>query len=181
MVSLKNSLRTLFYYPSAIFGMLVVLLLIFTAVYAMVTIPYREAIRLWRGGEEVWYQNPKFAPPAWINLFSSKKYAESFAVNTSDGSMVKEVTPGAEGTATVNTSYTFDFLSDYYPQEIILYFNSTYDEKQPFISVEWVTPDDRTVLIVNLAMSQKHTYRFSQDAKLKTKLRTDDTIPYLFS
>jgi peptide/nickel transport system permease protein len=181
MASLKNSLRTLFYYPSAIFGMLVVLLLVFTAVYAMVKIPYREAIRLWRGGEEVWYQNPKFAPPAWINLFSSKKYAESFAVNTSDGSMVKEVTPGAEGTATVNASYTFDFLSDYYPQEMILYFNSTYEEKQPFISVEWVTPDDRTIRIVNLAMSQKQTYRVSQDAKLKTKLRTDEIIPYLFS
>src|SRR5688572_32208638 len=108
MVSLKNSLRTLFYYPSAIFGMLVVLLLVFTAVYAMVKIPYREAIRLWRGGEEVWYQNPKFAPPAWINLFSTKKYAESFSIRTSDGSMVKEVTPGAEGTSTMEASYTYD-------------------------------------------------------------------------
>ena len=65
--------------------MLVVFLLVFTAVYAMIKIPYNEAIRLWRGGEDVWYQNPKFAPPAWINLFSSKKYAESFAVKTADG------------------------------------------------------------------------------------------------
>src|ERR687891_1649933 len=95
----RSSFQKFFYYPSAVLGMLVVFLLVFTAVYAMIKIPYREAIRLWRGGEEVWYQNPKFAPPAWINLFSSKKYAESFAVNTSDGSMVKEVTPGAEGTA----------------------------------------------------------------------------------
>lgn len=161
--------------------MLVVLLLVFTAVYAMIKIPYREAIRLWRGGEEVWYQNPKFAPPAWINLFSSKKYAESFAVRTSDETMVKDVTPGAEGTSTIEASYTFDFLSDYYPQEMILYLTSTYEAKQPFISVEWVTPDGRTVRIVNLAMSKKQTYRFSQDEKLRTKLRTDDIIPYLFS
>ena len=157
------------------------LLLVFTAVYAMIKIPYREAIRLWRGGEEVWYQNPKFAPPAWINLFSSKKYAESFAVRTSDETMVKDVTPGAEGTSTIEASYTFDFLSDYYPQEMILYLTSTYEAKQPFISVEWVTPDGRTVRIVNLAMSKKQTYRFSQDEKLRTKLRTDDIIPYLFS
>lgn len=161
--------------------MLVVLLLVFTAVYAMIKIPYREAIRLWRGGEEIWYQNPKFAPPAWINLFSSKKYAESFAVRTSDETMVKEVTPGAEGTSTIEASYTFEFLSDYYPQEMILYLTSTYEAKQPFISVEWVTPDGRTVRIVNLAMSKKQTYRFSQDEKLRTKLRTDDIIPYLFS
>src|SRR5437773_12331329 len=134
MNTFKKSLQSLFYYPSAIVGMLVVFLLIFTAIYAMIKIPYREAIRLWRGGEEVWYQNPKFAPPAWINLFSSKKYAESFAVRTSDGTMTKEVTPGPEGTSTMSISYTFDFSYDYYPQEMILYLSSTYKEKQPFIS-----------------------------------------------
>src|SRR5574339_1147036 len=106
MNALKNSLRNLLYYPSAVLGMLVVFLLVFTAAYAMVKIPYNEAIRMWRGGEEVWYQNPKFAPPAWINLFSSKKYAESFAVKTSDGSLPNEVTPGAEGTSTMEASYT---------------------------------------------------------------------------
>jgi peptide/nickel transport system permease protein len=181
MNSLKNSLQNLFYYPSAMLGMLVVFLLVFTAVYAMIKIPYREAIRLWRGGEDVWYQNPKFAPPAWINLFSTKKYAESFAVSTSDGSMTREVTPGAEGTSTMEATYTFDFLYDYYPQDLILYFTSTYTEKQPFISVEWDTPDGRTIRVVNTALSRKFTYRFSQDAKLKTKLKGDDVIPALFS
>lgn len=181
MKSLKNSLRNLLYYPSAVLGILVVFLLVFTAVYAMIKIPYREAIRLWRGGEEVWYQNPKFAPPAWINLFSSKKYAESFAVRTSDGSMEKEVTPGAEGTSTMEASYTFDFTSDYYPQELILYLTSSYTEKQPFISAEWLTPDGRTIRLTNTAVSQKQTYRVSQDQKLQTKLRTEDIIPALFS
>ena len=181
MNSLKNSLRTLLYYPSAVLGIFVIFLLVFTAIYAMIKIPYREAIRLWRGGEDVWYQNPKFAPPAWINLFSSKKYAESFAVRTTDGSMVKNVTPGAEGTATLEASYTFDFLSDYYPQDMILYITSNYQEKQPFISLEWLTPDGRTIRIANMALAQKQTYRFSQDQKLQTKLRTDDIIPALFS
>ncbi|HEX9840880.1 MAG TPA: ABC transporter permease [Anaerolineales bacterium] len=181
MNTFRSSLRNILYYPSAIIGMLVVFLLIFTAVYAMVKIPYNEAIRLWRGGEEVWYQNPKFAPPAWINYFSSNKYAESFAARTSDETMPKEVTAGAEGTATMSASYTFDFSYDYYPQEMILYITSKYQEKQPFISAEWLTPDGRTIRIVNLALSKKHTYRFSQDEKLKTKLRTQDVIPHLFS
>ena len=181
MNNMKNSIRNLFYYPSAIMGVLVVFLLVFTAVYALVKIPYQEAIRLWRGGEEVWYQNPKFAPPAWINLFSSKKYAESFAVRTTDGTMVHEVTPGAEGTSTTESTYTFDFTYDYYPQDLILYFTSTYNEKQPFISVEWITPDGREIRVVNTALSRKQTYRFSQDAKLKTKLKAKDVIPALFS
>src|SRR5512138_1180549 len=181
MNTLKNSFRSLLYYPSAIVGILVVFLLVFVAVYAMIKIPYSEAIRLWRGGEEVWYQNPKFAPPAWINLFSSKKYSESFAVKTSDGSMTKEVTPGKEGTSTMSISYTYEFLYDYYPQELILYFNSKYKEKQPFISVEWLTPDGRKIRLVNMALNPKQTYRVSQDEKLQTKLRTEDVVPYLFS
>ena len=181
MNALKTSLRNLLYYPSAIIGMLVVLLLIFTAVYAMVKIPYNEAIRLWRGGEAVWYQNPKFAPPAWINYFSSKKYAESFAVKTSDGTMPKEVKTTPEGISSITTSYAFDFSADFYPQDLILYINATYREKQPFISAELLTPDGRTVRIVNMALSKKQTYRFSQDDKLKTKLRTQDVVASLFS
>ncbi len=181
MNALRNSFQKILYYPSALLGLVVVFLLVFTAVYAMIKIPYREAIRLWRGGEDVWYQNPKFAPPAWINYFSNKKYAESFAVRTSDGTMPKEVTPGKEGTATTSASYTFDFTYDYYPQDMILYLTSKYQEKQPFISAEWLTPDGRKIRIANLAISQKQTYRFSQDEKLKVRLHTDDVIHQLFS
>ncbi|HEX9387930.1 MAG TPA: ABC transporter permease [Anaerolineales bacterium] len=181
MNALRNSFQKILYYPSALLGILVVFLLVFTAGYAMIKIPYREAIRLWRGGEEVWYQNPKFAPPAWINYFSSKKYAESFAVRTSDGTMTKEVTPGKEGTATISESYAFDFNYDYYPQDMILYLTSKYKEKQPFLSAEWLTPDGRKIRITNTAIRQKQTYRFSQDEKLKTRLRTDDVIHQLFS
>ncbi len=136
---------------------------------------------MWRGGEDVWYQNPKFAPPAWINLFSKQKYAESFSVRTADGTMEKIVEPGAEGTATYTMKYDLDFQYDLYPQEMILYVKSTFNEKQPFISLEWLTPDDRTIRIANLAIGQNYTYRFSQDEKLKAKLRTDDVIPVLFS
>jgi peptide/nickel transport system permease protein len=177
----RSSLQKLFYYPSAVLGSLVVLLLIFTAVYAIIKIPYREAIRLWRGGEEVWYQNPKFAPPSWINLFSSKKYVESFAVKTSDGSMEKKVEVGDQDITTYIMTYSFDFEYDYYPQEMIVYVTSRFTEKQPFISLEWLKPDGETVRIANLAIGQKQTYRFSQDEKLKTKLRTDEVIPVLFS
>jgi peptide/nickel transport system permease protein len=181
MNAMKKSFQNLLYYPSAILGILVVFLLVATAVYAMVKIPYNEAIRLWRGGEDVWYQNPKFAPPAWINLFSKKKYAESFSVRTTDGTITKKVTPGAQGSSTMEASYTFDFSSDYYPQEMLLYFTSKYTEKEPFISLEWLTPDGRKIRIVNMALSPKKTYRFSQDEKLKIKLKTDNIISTLFS
>jgi peptide/nickel transport system permease protein len=181
MSSLKNSFQKLLYYPSALVGILVVLLLVFTAVYAMIKIPYQEAIRLWRGGEEVWYQNPKFAPPAWFNLFSSKKYAESFAVRTSDGSMEKTVLQDTPEISTITMSYPFEFAYDFYPQEMLLYVTSNYQEKQPFISIEWLTPDGRTIRVANMTVSNRETYRFSQDNKLRTRLRSEGVIPALFS
>jgi peptide/nickel transport system permease protein len=181
MNTMRSSFQKLLYYPSAVVGIFVVFLFIFTAIYAKIKIPYNDAINILRGGEDVWYQNPKFAPPAWINLFSKQKYAESFSVGTADGTMEKIVEPGAEGTATYTMKYDFDFQYDFYPQEMILYVKSTFNEKQPFISLEWLTPDDRTIRIANLAIGQDYTYRFSQDEKLKKKLRTDDVIPVLFS
>ncbi|MBE0682824.1 MAG: ABC transporter permease [Anaerolineales bacterium] len=181
MNNLRTSFQKLMLYPSAVVGVLVIIVLVVVAIYTMITIPYSTAITLWRGGEAVWYQNPRFAPPAWVNLFSSKKYSESFAVSTSDGVIPKTVTPGSDGVATAEMAYEFDFNYDYYPQEMLIYFTSKYKEKQPFVSIELLTPDNRTIRIANFAIGNKFTYRFSQDEKLRTKLRTDAAILALFS
>jgi peptide/nickel transport system permease protein len=180
MDTLKSSFREILRYPSAIVGSVIVLLLVFTSVYAMIKIPYNEAIRLWRGGEDVWYQNPKFAPPAWINFFSSKKLPESFVVNTANASMSKTVTVGAQNTSTINIAYSFDFTYDSPPQEMILYFTTKYETKQPFVSVAWLTPDGRKIRIDDFGVSRDQTLRFSQDQKLQQKLNGADPMQALF-
>ena len=178
---MRNSFQRLIQYPSAIAGLFVVFILVAVAVYAMITIPYSEAIRLWRGGEDVWYQNPRFAPPVWFNYFSRKKYSVSFAASTSEGQIDKKVTVGDGNVSTVEMTYAFDFSYDTYPQEMLLYFTSTFDQKQPFVSIELLTPDNRTVRIANYAIGNEFTYRFSQDEKLRTKLRAEEVIPALFT
>jgi peptide/nickel transport system permease protein len=181
MKTIRNSFQRLIQYPSAIAGLFVVFILVAVAIYTMITIPYSEAIRLWRGGEDVWYQNPRFAPPVWFNYFSSKKYSESFAASTSEGQIDKKVTVGDGNVSTVEMTYAFDFSYDTYPQEMLLYFTSTFDQKQPFVSIELLTPDNRTVRIANYAIGNEFTYRFSQDEKLRTKLRAEEVIPALFT
>jgi peptide/nickel transport system permease protein len=179
MVNLKRSFKDLLSYPSAIVGLSVVLLMVVIAIYTMITIPYSEAIRLWRGGEDVWYQNPKFAAPAWVNWFSSKKLPESFAVKSSDGGIPKVVK--AAGTAgTVDMTYKFNYQADAYPQDLLIYFTSAFDKKQPFVSLSWITPDGRTIKIGNQGVGRTQTYRFSQDDKLKNKLG-DDVMAGLFA
>lgn len=181
MNALRHSFSRVLHYPSALVGILIVLLLVATAVYAMVAIPYREAIRLWRGGEEIWYQNPKFARPSWINLFSKVKYSESFAVSTREGSMHKSVRQESPEIATISIAHSFDFQYDDYPQEIILYITSDYQEKQPFVSVEWIVPDGEAIRVANLSINKKQTYRFSQDARLMSRFGTEEIIPVLFA
>jgi peptide/nickel transport system permease protein len=180
VTTLKNSIREILRYPSAILGLIIVILLVITALYAMIKIPYSEAIRLWRGGEEVWYQNPKFAPPAWINFFSSKKLPESFAVNTANGSMSKTVTPGAQNTSTINIAYSFDYHYDSPPQEMILYFTTKYADKQPFVSVVWLTPDGRKIHIDDFGVARYQTLRFSQDQRFQQQLNGEDPMQALF-
>jgi peptide/nickel transport system permease protein len=181
MSTLRNSFREILRYPTAMLGGTIVLLLVALAIYAVVKIPYNEAIRLWRGGEDVWYQNPQFAPPAWFNFFSARKLPESFAVNTADGKMAKTVTAGAQGTGTVDISYAFDFSYDDYPQELLLYFTTTFQQKGPFVSIQWLTPDGRKMRVGDFGVSQKQTYRFSQDTRLQVRLNTDNVMEALFS
>lgn len=124
---------------------------------------------------------PKICTARLVQFFSSKKYSESFAVNTADGEMEKVAVPGNDGVTTYTMTYEFDFKYDVYPQDMIVYIDALFEKKQPFISMEWITPDGRTVRLSNFATGAKYTYRFSQDDKLAAKLRVDDPIPALFS
>jgi peptide/nickel transport system permease protein len=174
MNAIKRGFREILKYPSAIAGSVIILLLIGVAVYALVTIPYEEAIRLWRGGDDVWYANPQYAAPAWTNYFSQKKLPASFGLNSADagenGAVTKEVIVGDQDTSRTNIVYTFDYNYDDFPQEITLFFRTTYATKQPFVSVLWITPDGREVRVGDFGVNRKDTYRLSQDAKLQRRL-----------
>ena len=166
MNTLRNSFREILRYPSAIAGLVAVLLLVGVAVYAMIAIPYNKAIDLWRGGEENWYANPRFAPPAWINYFRSQKLPVSFHVKSVDGALEKVVTQGSQDTATEKFTYSFDFEADSYPQELMVYFNTSYQEKLPFASITLVTPDGRSIRVADTALGHQQNIRFSQQDRV---------------
>jgi len=180
MESIRNSFKEILRYPSALIGVVIIGLLVATAIYAVIKIPYRQAIELWRGGESVWYQNPKFAPPAWFNLFSSKKFAESFSVSTAKGTLSKTVTAGAQDTGSIDIHHSFDFQYDEYPQEMLIYFNTVFAQKQPFVSIVWLTPDGRKIRIDDFGVAQRQTLRFSQDQRLLQRLKGADPMQALF-
>ena len=184
MNTLKKNFQEILHYPSAIAGLAAVLFLVLVSIYAMIAIPYRKAIELWRGGEEVWYANPKFAPPAWINYFRSQKLPVSFHANSADGGMEKVVTPGSGDTSTIVISHTFDFEADAYPQELMLYFTTTYKDKLPFASISLFTPDGREIRIADTGLAPQQNLRFSQEPRLVNRYgggQQQDVMPGLFS
>lgn len=181
MNALKKTLQDILHYPSAAAGLVVIFILFMVAVYAMIKIPYNEAIRLWRGGEEVWYQNPRFAPPAWFNFFSRDKLTESFILKIGDEDVTKEVIVGKQNTTRINIVYTLDYSYDDFPQEMALYLKAQYQEKQPFVSILWQTPDGREIRIADFGVSNAQTFRFAQDDKLKRRLKGVDPVIGLFA
>lgn len=186
MKTLSDTFKGISQYPSAVFGLTIIFLLVVLAIYAMVKIPYSEAIRLWRGGEDVWYMNPKNVPPAWFNFFRKDKLPESFAVSSAeDSDFIKTVNQTSEDTAQINFEYAFDYNYSIFPQEIILYFTSSFQSKNPFVSVYLITPSNEEIRIGDFGVGARQTFRFSQDEKLMRRLdrekRNENPMIGLFS
>ncbi|RME86357.1 MAG: ABC transporter permease [Caldilineae bacterium] len=171
MSTFRNALRDLRRYPSALTGVLVILALVVLAAYTLITIPYEEAITLWRGGAEVWYKLPKNAPPAWINLFREKKLPDTIILNSAEGQAERTDTGASGDQHTFDLTYTFDFNYDEFPRALVLYFRPTYSEKTPFVSITWHTPDGRDIRIADFAVSEGTVFRFEQDERLQRRLK----------
>ncbi len=151
-------------------GLIVVLVLVAISIYAMVTIPYNEAIILWRGGEDQWYRNPKYALPKWVNYFRKDKLPESIALSTIDHPEYKTVETNEDGSAIITIEIPFEYNYEILPVDLMIRFTSNFQEKAPFVSVSWIRPDGEKIRIKNLSISPKQDYRVSQDKDLQKKL-----------
>jgi hypothetical protein len=149
MQTVKDALREIRRYPSAIAGLLIVLMLVVLSIYVVIAIPYREAITLWRGGEGTWRSLPRTVPPAWINTFRSQKLPETIDLDSRKGAAERQETPLGEGKS-VTLLYTFDYQADDFPREINIFFETSYKERAPFASITWYTPDGREIAIADL-------------------------------
>lgn len=180
MKAFRNSFREIMRYPSAVTGMVMILILVLVSIYTMISIPYSEAIKLWRGGEETWYQNPKNVPPTWMNWFTKEKRPESFVINSEEGDYQRDVVENSDGSSSITLTYSFDYQYDDFPQDMILYFRDKFSSKQPFATLTWVTPDGRNIRLGDLRLDTAYTYRLSQDENLKKKLLGNDPLKALF-
>lgn len=171
MKNLKKTFREITYYPSAVVGLAMILGIVGIAFYAMITIPYSEAIRLWRGGEEIWGENPKTAKPAWTNFFSKTKLPETIILRADDPAASKTAEVLSPTSKNVTLLYTFDYAYDGFPQEIIVYLKALYASKLPNASLTWETPDGREIRLGQISVREAEAYRLALDDRLVRRLK----------
>ena len=172
---MKRIFKEIRKYPSAIVGLVMIAALIVFSIYTIIKIPYAEAVRQWRGGEEIWYQYPRNAEPIWVNWFSKEKKPENIVLSSLNGDVEKVYETTASGKTEVQMTFSFDYQYDHFPQELSLFFTSQFEENEPFASVTWETPDGRTIRVGDIALKEKETYRISQEKTLTRRL--DDLPP----
>ena len=109
MKRLRSTLKELTAYPSAVVGLVIVIALVGISIFTLIALPYDEAVRLWRGGEEVWYNYPKTAGPAWTNIFRRQSLPATIIVSTEDGTVEKTINPVSEEMTAITYSFVFDY------------------------------------------------------------------------
>lgn len=169
MQGIIKGFQQLLKYPSALIGLTLIAVLFITSILTVIFIPREEAVRLWRGGESVWGQNPKTVPPAWTNIFRSQKLPETIVLSQNDENAETEVVERAVGENRIMV-YSFNYTADAAPQDIVFSFNSTYASRNPFVSIFWITPDGREIRLVEQGINYNFTYRVVQDDKLRRRL-----------
>ena len=184
--SLTLALRQLARYPAAVVGLLTILGLIATSIYAVIAIPYDEMLVLWRGGEETWAENPRNAWPAWVNHFKRSKLPDTIVIDSrlaadAGGIVERTVEVISEEMTEISLSFPFDYQYDALPQDLAIAIESTFDEKRPLVTLTWVTPDGREIPLMSKALGPSMTYRISQDEKLPRKLGTEDPLKALLT
>ena len=164
--------------PSAVVGLVIILVLAGSSIYIVIAYPYDRVVKNWHSHEE-WTKNPVNAMPAWVNFFRSKKLPETIVLNSRETARSEPETI-AEGITQVEIPFTFDYTSDALPQDILIFLDSTYQEKSPYVTISWRRPDGTLLDLGGQAIEARQTYYLSRDARLERRLKTNNILQALF-
>jgi peptide/nickel transport system permease protein len=134
----RATLRELLTYKSAILGIAILAFLVALSVYAVVTIPYDQAIKLWRGSENVWINNPRNALPEWWEWFAGKKLPRTLVLDSRvTGFGVSKAATPVVGTdmKLVMINYIIDYNYDDFPSEVNIFFYARYQKNPPLVKL----------------------------------------------
>ena len=150
-------------------GLVIITALIVLSIYTVIAIPYSEGMRLWRGGEDIWIENPRNARPSWVNFFLKERLPQTIIVDTLPGA-AKVGQPLSGGMRAVDMTLAFDYPYDAFPSEINLFLKAKFKENRPYVSFFWLTPDGQRIPLGERSVRASERYSISLDRHLAQRL-----------
>jgi peptide/nickel transport system permease protein len=172
--------RALARYPSAVFGLAIITILLFVAIYAVIAIPYDEAIALWRGDGNAWNRHPRQALPVWVNYFRRDDLPPTLRFRSTEEGSVKQIVEGEGQLTQLEMPFTFDYDYGAFPQEIIVDLTARFVERGPHVTITWVWPDGSERELTGFQPKTTDTYYVGRDDRLKRRLRSEVPHETLF-
>ena len=94
---------------------------------------------------------------------------------TSDDVGVKEIISVADdGSIRMTMTFEFDYQYADIPSDIYLYLDGTYEDKTPFVSVKWITPDEREFNLKGMAVTSGSVFLFEEHIPAKRWVAQND-------
>ena len=148
-------------YPSAIFGLTVIVILLFGSLYAVLALPYEEFGRDFDQnrvtGEVV---APRLAMPLWFNYFSETPRLSALILEEGDEGVSVSTRPLDNGWTEKKVTMSFDYNYAEPPSDMYLYLDPVYTEKFPYVSLTWITPDGTSTDLKSVATRANDGYDF---------------------
>jgi len=167
--------RELVRYPSALFGMALILLMVLGSVYAMVVYPYEKIGFAWdndrlSGRSYI----PRLAQPAWTNWFRPHDYLSIIRLDDTQPTVTRSERILENGWRDELITFSFDYSYGDLPQELFLYLDASYSEKMPYLSLTWITPDGRAIPLKGTTVPPSDSYDFEKFIPTKRLLAQDE-------
>ncbi len=153
--------RELRSYPSAIFGLTVIVILLAGSIYAVIALPYAQVGKDYEQKRLIGRSYiPQTAMPVWVNLFSNPKWLSTLILDQNSPEANVAIRTMENGWIEKTITFTFDYSYRETPSDVFLYFDPTYTEKLPFVTLEWKYPDGRSLELKRTKIEPASSYDF---------------------
>lgn len=148
-------------YPSAIFGLAVIFILLAGSIYAVTVLPYGQYGQEYGQERMTGYRViPRTAMPSWMNVFHDTPMLSTLVMKEDSPEASVSTRTLENGWVEKTNTFTFDYSYEKIPSEIFLYLDPDYIERVPFVSLEWIYPDGTTLMLKDKAISANTSYDF---------------------
>ncbi|MFO7943117.1 MAG: ABC transporter permease subunit [Anaerolineales bacterium] len=175
-----DSFKQILSYPTAVVGLSIISLLILVSIITVIAIPYPRAVEMWRN-EEMWAENPSKAQPVWTNIFRSRKLPHTISIGSEREEVEKTVEAISDTRKEIGITFRFDYPYQGFPKDIVLQLESEFDQKHPFITLNWKTPQGRVEEVKRFSIPAQKEVRFSEEKRLSRILNSEKPHQVMFS